>query len=103
MPNAFNFAASPFDCLSPDEQRLVRASVDIALFPPRAPWCWGGGRCPRTCSSSSKGFVARSEGDEVQATYGPDDLRWPGPGGRRAGNPHNGCRGGGGYQLAPRR
>ena len=33
MPNAFNFAASPFDCLSPDEQRLVRASVDIAYFP----------------------------------------------------------------------
>ena len=33
MPNAFNFAASPFDCLTPDEQRLVRASVDIAYFP----------------------------------------------------------------------
>ena len=32
MPNAFNFSASPFDCLSPDEQRLVRHSVDIAYF-----------------------------------------------------------------------
>jgi CBS domain-containing protein len=33
MPNAFNFAASPFDCLNPDEQRLVRDSVDVAYFP----------------------------------------------------------------------
>ena len=33
MPNAFNFSASPFDCLNPDEQRLVKDSVDIAYFP----------------------------------------------------------------------
>ena len=33
MPNAFNFAASPFDCLTPDEQALVRDGVDIAYFP----------------------------------------------------------------------
>jgi CBS domain-containing protein len=32
MPNAFNFSASPFDCLSPDEQRLVRYNVDVAYF-----------------------------------------------------------------------
>ena len=42
MPNAFNFAASPFDCLSPDEQRLVRASVDIAYFPEGAVVLVGG-------------------------------------------------------------
>ena len=32
MPNAFNFSASPFDCLNPGEQRLVRDSVDIVYF-----------------------------------------------------------------------
>ena len=30
MPNAFNFSVSPFDCLDPAEQRLVRDQVDIA-------------------------------------------------------------------------
>ena len=33
MPNAFNFSASPFDCLTPDEQRRVRGSVDVAYYP----------------------------------------------------------------------
>ena len=33
MPNAFNFSASPFDCLSPEEQALVKNSVDIAYYP----------------------------------------------------------------------
>ena len=32
MPNAFNFQASPFDCLSPAQQQLVRDHVDIAYF-----------------------------------------------------------------------
>ncbi len=32
MPNAFDFTASPFDCLAADEQRLVRDAVDIAYF-----------------------------------------------------------------------
>ena len=32
MPNAFDFSASPFDCLAADEQRLVRDAVDIAYF-----------------------------------------------------------------------
>lgn len=32
MPHAFNFSASPFDCLNPDGQRLVRDSVDIVYF-----------------------------------------------------------------------
>ena len=30
MPNAFNFAASPFDSLTQQEQRLVRNHVIIA-------------------------------------------------------------------------
>ena len=32
MPNAFDFSASPFDCLDADEQRMVRDNVDIAYF-----------------------------------------------------------------------
>ena len=72
MPNAFNFAASPFDCLSPDEQRLVRASVDIAYFPEGAV-VLERGAVPTHLFILIKGFVTQSEGDEVQATYGPDD------------------------------
>ena len=34
MPNAFDFSVSPFDCLDPAEQRLVRDQVDIACFRP---------------------------------------------------------------------
>lgn len=72
MPNAFNFAASPFDCLSPDERRLVRASVDIAYFPEGAV-VLEQGAVPTHLFILIKGFVTQSEGDEVQATYGPDD------------------------------
>ena len=32
MPNAFDFSASPFDCLDAAEQQIVRDSVDIAYF-----------------------------------------------------------------------
>ena len=32
MPNAFNFSASPFDCLSPEEQALVKNSVGVAAM-----------------------------------------------------------------------
>ena len=32
MPNAFNFMASPFDCLDAAEQQVVRDNVDIAYF-----------------------------------------------------------------------
>ena len=32
MPNAFDFSASPFDCLDKAEQKIVRDSVDIAYF-----------------------------------------------------------------------
>ncbi|ART52948.1 cyclic nucleotide-binding protein [Acidovorax carolinensis] len=73
MPNAFNFAASPFDCLSPDEQRLVRASVDIAYFPAGAV-VLEVGVAPTHLFVVIKGYVTQTEGDEVLATYGPDDC-----------------------------
>lgn len=73
MPNAFNFAASPFDCLSPDEQRLVRASVDIAYFPAGAV-VLDVGVAPMHLFVIIKGYVTQTEGDEVLATFGPDDC-----------------------------
>jgi CBS domain-containing protein len=73
MPNAFNFAASPFDCLSPDEQRLVRASVDIAYFPAGAV-VLDVGVAPTHLFVLIKGYVTQTEGDEVLASYGPDDC-----------------------------
>lgn len=73
MPNAFDFTASPFDCLEADEQRIVRSSVDIAYF-----------RADDTILDPSiepshlfvviKGHVSQLEGDELVATYGPSDC-----------------------------
>ncbi len=54
MPNAFNFSASPFDCLSTDEQALVRSNVDIALSLQPQAVVLGVGARPLTCSSLSK-------------------------------------------------
>lgn len=73
MPNAFNFSASPFDCLIPDEQRLVRDNVDVAYF--RA----GVTVLDQSIAPSHlfviiKGFVTEYDGDEVITTYGPEDC-----------------------------
>jgi CBS domain-containing protein len=73
MPNAFNFAASPFDCLNADEQRLVRASVDIAYFPERE-IILDVGAVPTHLFVIIKGYVTQLDGDEVITTYGPDDC-----------------------------
>lgn len=73
MPNAFNFSASPFDCLSPDEQRIVRDSVDVAYFPEgetvldvRAE--------PTHLFVIIKGHVTQYDGEDLVSTYGPDDC-----------------------------
>jgi CBS domain-containing protein len=73
MPNAFNFSASPFDCLSLDEQRLVRDNVDIAYFPEGAT-ILDVGAAPTHLFIVIKGYVTQRDGDEVQTTYGPDDT-----------------------------
>lgn len=73
MPSAFNFAASPFDCLDPDEQRLVRDSVDIAYF--RAgETILELGDAPSHLFVIIKGYVSQMEGAEVLGTFGPDDC-----------------------------
>jgi len=73
MPNAFNFSASPFDSLGPDEQKLVRNSVDIAYF-----------RVGETILDVDiepshlfviiKGVVHQYEGSDVINNYGVDDC-----------------------------
>lgn len=73
MPNAFNFSASPFDCLTPDEQRRVRGSVDVAYYPQGATILDVGSQ-PTRLWIIIKGFVTQYEGEEVIATLGPDDT-----------------------------
>lgn len=72
MPSAFNFNASPFDCLSTEEQQLVRDSVDVAYFPQGAVVLDTGAQ-PTHLFIVIKGYVQQLDGDEVVATYGPDD------------------------------
>ena len=73
MPNAFNFLASPFDCLTLEEQRLVRDSVDIAYYPEGAV-IFDVGSVPTHLCVMIKGYVSQMDGDEVVATYGPEDC-----------------------------
>ena len=73
MPNAFNFSASPFDCLNPDEQRLVRNSVDLVYFR-EAETILDIGVAPTHLFVIIKGFVTQLDGGEVITTYGPDDC-----------------------------
>ena len=73
MPNAFNFSASPFDCLNPDEQRLVRNSVDVVYFR-EGERILDLGIEPTHLFVLIKGYVTQLEGNEVTTTYGPDDC-----------------------------
>ncbi|MDQ3058214.1 MAG: DUF294 nucleotidyltransferase-like domain-containing protein [Pseudomonadota bacterium] len=73
MPSAFDFSASPFDCLTPDEQRLVQDSVDIAYFPQGATILALGAQ-PTHLFVIIKGFVQQFDGNDVVTTYGPEDC-----------------------------
>ena len=73
MPNAFNFNASPFDSLTPQEQRLVRDHVDVVYF--RADEVvLDVGAVPAHLFVVIKGYVNQLDADELTATYGPDDC-----------------------------
>ena len=73
MPNAFNFSASPFDSLSPVEQRLVRDSVDIAYFRAGETILDVDVR-PTHLFVIIKGAVHQYEAGEVINPYGVDDC-----------------------------
>ena len=73
MPNAFNFAASPFDALSSDEQQLVRDHVDIAYFP-EGETVLAEGDLPTHLFVVIKGLVSQFDDDEVITTYHAEDT-----------------------------
>ncbi|CAJ0712697.1 CBS domain-containing protein [Ralstonia sp. GP73] len=73
MPSAFNFAVWPFDCLNQDEQRLVRDAVDIGYYP-EGQTILDAGAAPLHLFVIIKGRVAQYDGDELIATFGPDDC-----------------------------
>ncbi|WP_433866358.1 DUF294 nucleotidyltransferase-like domain-containing protein [Ralstonia wenshanensis] len=73
MPSAFNFTVWPFDCLNQDEQRLVRDAVDIGYYP-QGQIILDTGAAPLHLFLIIKGRVAQYDGDELIATYGPDDC-----------------------------
>jgi CBS domain-containing protein len=72
MPSAFNFSASPFDCLTASEQQLVRDSIDIAYFR-EGETILDRGADATHLFVIIKGYVSQYDGDEVVATFGPDD------------------------------
>src|SRR5690349_1429799 len=73
MPNAFNFLASPFDCLTAAEQRIVRDNVDIAYFP-QDETILAPGIEPLHLLVVIKGHVSQFDGHELVASFGPDDC-----------------------------
>src|SRR5262245_9333216 len=73
MPNAFDFSASPFDCLDADAQRMVRDNVDIAYFRDDETLLDAGIE-PTHLFVIIKGHVSQYDGDELVATYGPSDC-----------------------------
>ena len=73
MPNAFDFSASPFDCLDGAEQQVVRDSVDIAYFR-QDETILGLGIEPSHLFIIIKGHVSQFDAQELVATYGPEDC-----------------------------
>lgn len=73
MPNAFDFTASPFDCLDAAERRLVQASVDIAYFRD-GQTLLEPGIDPAHLFVLIKGHVLQFEGEEQVASFAPGDT-----------------------------
>lgn len=72
MPSAFNFSASPFDCLTREEQQLVSNSVDVTYFRP-GEIILDVGAVPTHLYVVIKGYVQQIEDGEEVRVYGPDD------------------------------
>ena len=73
MPNAFDFSSSPFDCLDAEEQRLVRAAVDIAYFREGEALLEPGAE-PTHLFVVIKGHVSQLDAGEIVASFGPRDC-----------------------------
>jgi CBS domain-containing protein len=76
MPNAFDFSISPFDALSPTQQKLVQDSVDIA-YSPAGTTVLEVGATPEHLWVNIKGHVTEYEGEDIVASYGVGDV-WDG-------------------------
>jgi len=72
VPNNFKFDASPFDCLTAGQRRLVQASVDIDYVPAGQAMLQPG-ESPTHLFVIIKGRVQQWDGDEQAASFGPDD------------------------------
>ena len=73
MFTGFNFSASPFDCLTPEQQALVHDHVDIAYFR-EGDVVLGVGDQPTHLFVIIKGYVQQWDDNDPIATYGPDDC-----------------------------
>ena len=73
MPNAFDFSASPFDCLDAIEQDLVERSVDI-VYVPEGQTLLAPGTEPTHLFVVIKGQVAQYDQDAPVASYGAADC-----------------------------
>ncbi|PXW94703.1 CBS domain-containing protein [Sphaerotilus hippei] len=72
MPSAFNFSASPYDCLTAEERQLVRDHVDIEYFRD-GQVILEEGEAPSHLLVVIKGHVREWRGEEPVGTSGPDD------------------------------
>ena len=73
MPDAFNFSASPFDCLTTDQRRLVRDSLDVAYYR-EGEVLLAPGMTPAHLFIIIKGHVAQWDGEELVSSYGPEEC-----------------------------
>ena len=73
MPNSFNFAESPFDCLTAEEQRLVRDNVDTAYFQ-KGETILDVGVQPTHLFVIIKGLVLQYDNSEIVHSYGANDC-----------------------------
>lgn len=73
MPASFDFSVSPFDCLSAQEQRLVSDHVDVGYYREGATLLAPGVE-PAHLFVVIKGRVQQFDGEELVASYGPDDC-----------------------------
>ncbi|MBL8349441.1 MAG: cyclic nucleotide-binding domain-containing protein [Burkholderiaceae bacterium] len=73
MTAAFDFAVSPFDCLSGEQQQLVLRHLSIDAVP-AGRVLLSPGEEPGHLFVLVSGHVQQWDGDELLASYGPDDC-----------------------------
>ena len=72
MPNDFNFTISPFDCLNGEQQHLLRQHLTMAAVP-EGQVLLAPGEVPAHLFVLVRGHVQQWDGDELVASFGPDD------------------------------